>query len=184
MLLQTIPPMKAIRAYLKKQQSISMPGLRSWTNRISPAAFGILRWIIASNRSFIVQVESCPGQEGTDLASSRSEDRVTNMEGWVQFRFAQGSPDKELRFREALNNTKGVHNRFFPTLFAWHGSSLSNWHSIIRHGLDYKDRLNGRAYGDGCYHSMDCHTCIGYSKAGNQSTIQVGVNLLHSSIYA
>jgi len=51
----------------------------------------------------------------------------------------------------------------YPTLFAWHGSPLQNWHSIIREGLHFKDTAHGRAFGHGVYHSLDCNTSIGYS---------------------
>jgi ubiquitin-conjugating enzyme E2 Q len=48
-------------------------------------------------------------------------------------------------------------------MFAWHGSRLANWHSIIRTGLDFLEPLNGRAYGHGVYHSQDLNTSLGYS---------------------
>jgi ubiquitin-conjugating enzyme E2 Q len=51
-------------------------------------------------------------------------------------------------------------------MFAWHGSPLQNWHSIIRHGLDFKETLHGRAYGHGVYHAIDQNTSVGYAMAG------------------
>lgn len=50
-----------------------------------------------------------------------------------------------------------------PSLFAFHGSPLANWHSIIREGLHFKETAHGRAFGHGCYHSLDLNTSIGYS---------------------
>ncbi|KAA8575783.1 hypothetical protein EYC84_004880 [Monilinia fructicola] len=64
---------------------------------------------------------------------------------WIQFRFAQGSPDKELRFLNALKAQQTTLDPKYPTMFAFHGSALQNWHSIIRHGLDFKETLNERA---------------------------------------
>jgi hypothetical protein len=44
-----------------------------------------------------------------------------------------------------------------------HGSSLENWHSITRSGLDFKVVKNGRAYGNGVYLAKYFHTSLGYS---------------------
>jgi len=169
MLLETIPTISEMRTYLKQQKHLSEPSLQTWTDRISPAALGLLRWIIASNRSSIVQVDVSSGQEdgGNLVKKSRPDDRVSNMDGYVQFRFAQGAPDKEHRFNKALEETQDRHNREYPTLFAWHGSGLENWHSIIRSGLDFKNTLNGRAYGHGVYHSLEYATSRGYSREHN-----------------
>lgn len=51
-----------------------------------------------------------------------------------------------------------------PTIFAWHGSALPNWHDIIRSGLDFEVVNNGRVYGDGCYHSQKFATSVEYSQ--------------------
>lgn len=50
-----------------------------------------------------------------------------------------------------------------PSMFAWHGSPLGNWHGIIREGLHFKETLHGRAYGNGCYHSLHLETSKGYA---------------------
>jgi ubiquitin-conjugating enzyme E2 Q len=173
MLLEIIPSITEMRTYLKQQRHLSEPSLQLWTDRISPAALGLLRWIIASNRSSIVQVDVSPEQEesGNLVRRSKPDERVSNMDGYVQFRFAQGAPDKEHRFHVALEETQGRHNSMYPTLFAFHGSRLENWHSIIRTGLDFKDTLNGRACGHGVYHSLDYNTSVGYS--GEHSVVSL-----------
>jgi len=146
------------------QVRFSEPNLKAWKERLSPAALGILRWIIASNRSCIVQVDKCPDQDAAGIkAKIRPEQRVANMSrNWVQFRFAQGSPDKEQRFLNALKEQQSKLDPKYPTLFAWHGSPLKNWHSIIRSGLDFKEVAHGRAYGHGVYHAMDQKTSTSY----------------------
>jgi ubiquitin-conjugating enzyme E2 Q len=173
MLLQTIPSITEMRSYLKQQKHLSQPSLQSWTDRISPAALGLLRWIIASNRSCIVQVDVSPSQEdnGDFVKKSRPDEKVSNMDGYVQFRFAQGAPDKEHRFHKALEETQLRHQCLYPTLFAWHGSALENWHSIIRSGLDFKDTQNGRAYGNGVYHSLDYATSGGYARESSMVSL-------------
>jgi ubiquitin-conjugating enzyme E2 Q len=166
LLLETLPPVKEMRAYLLQQGRSSEPSLKTWKDRISPAALGMLRWIIASNRSCLVQVDKCPGQDETELAMSkiRLDQRVSNVaDNWVQFRFAQGSPDKEQRFLDALRAQQANFDARYPTIFAFHGSPLPNWHSIIRSGLDFKEVSHGRAYGNGVYHAQDQNTSVGYA---------------------
>jgi ubiquitin-conjugating enzyme E2 Q len=169
-LLETIPSISEMRAYLKTRERQSEPSLRAYVDSISPAALGLLRWIVASNRSCIVQVDKFPGQDADVILNSmRLDHKVSNMDGWVQFRFAQGAPDKELRFNKALQDTEGRHNKTYPTLFAWHGSGLENWHSIIRSGLDFSETINGRAFGHGVYHSLEYSVSYGYSGRGSVS---------------
>jgi ubiquitin-conjugating enzyme E2 Q len=158
MLLNILPSVADMKQYLSwKAQS----PLSSWVDRIPPAALGLLRWIIASNRACIVQVES----EGDD-SGKIGEERLCGMSGWSQFRFAMGAPDKERRFLQAVRDTTQRLRLDYPTLFAWHGSPLANWHSIIREGLHFKDTSHGRAYGHGVYHSLDLNTSLGYSAWG------------------
>lgn len=154
MLLDTLPSVSQMSTYLrgKGEQDTS---LRTWADRLSPAALGLLRWIIASNRSCIIQVDHLDGN------SRKSEERVSGMSGWMQFRFAQGAPDKEQRFITSIRNT--TPNTKYPTMFAWHGSPLYNWHGIVREGLHFEKADHGRAYGDGVYHSMQCATSMSYS---------------------
>jgi ubiquitin-conjugating enzyme E2 Q len=74
--------------------------------------------------------------------------------------------DKERRFIHAVRATTNRLHLKFPTLFAWHGSPLHNWHSIIREGLHFNETHHGRAFGHGVYHSLDVNTSIGYSGYG------------------
>ena len=101
---------------------------------------------------------------------SRDRDRaaecIPGMEDWVQFKFAQGSREKELRFARALQETAARKELTdYPTIFAWHGSSLANWHSIVRTGLDFQDTRTGRAYGDGVYFSRFLATSQNYASS-------------------
>jgi ubiquitin-conjugating enzyme E2 Q len=155
-LLDLLPPIQEMKNYLiKKAQS----PLSAWVDRLSPAALGVLRWVIASNRACILQVDS-----EEDTANARkSEERLYGMSGWAQFRFAMGAPDKERRFIQAVRETTDRLSLKYPTMFAWHGSPLQNWHSIIREGLHFNETLHGRAFGNGVYHAPDVSTSIGYS---------------------
>lgn len=157
MLLDTLPSVQQMGDYLRSKGGQDA-FLRQWTERISPAALGILRWIIASNRSCIIQIDSL---ENSDR---RSEERVSGMPGWMQFRFAQGAPDKEQRFVTSIRDT--TPNAKHPTIFAWHGSPLHNWHGIVREGLHFERADHGRAFGNGVYHSLQAFTSVGYSGMG------------------
>ncbi len=160
-LLDTLPTVSEMKEYLLSKHGKDMD-LKRWPDRISPAAAGVLRWIIASNRSCIIQVDHIEGN-----TSRASEERVTGMSQWMQFRFAQGAPDKEQRFIQSIRNTT-VHDQY-PTQYAWHGSPLHNWHSIVREGLHFQQTAHGRAFGHGVYHATHVQTSLGYS-AGYHSS--------------
>lgn len=159
-LLDTLPSVKEMQMYLKTHSVGQDSLLRHWRDRISPPALNILRWIIASNRSCIMQVDTILSSDAAKITES-FEDRVSGMEEYMQFRFAQGAPDKEQRFVDCVEQHSA--NKKYPTIFAWHGSPLSNWHSIIREGLHFKDTMHGRAYGNGVYMSPHAQTSIGYT---------------------
>jgi ubiquitin-conjugating enzyme E2 Q len=101
-MLNTLPPISEMKAWLQKNTN---PGdeasLRKWRNRISPSALGILRWVIASNRSCIVPLEGSGG------AASSGFLPVQGMGSeWKQFRFAMGAPDKEQRFVNSVRDAQ------------------------------------------------------------------------------
>lgn len=154
-LLDLLPPVEEIKKYLSRQ---AQSPLGSWVDRLSPAMVGILRWIIASNRACIMQVE--------DEDDTKGQERLYGMENWTQFRFAMGAPDKERRFVQAIRDTTDRLKLKYSTLFAWHGSPLANWHSIIREGLHFNEIAHGRAFGNGVYHSQELFTSMSYSQSG------------------
>ncbi|KAK5126054.1 hypothetical protein LTR85_011409 [Meristemomyces frigidus] len=153
-LLDTLPNVKQMQEFLARRHPAD---LKHWVERISPAALSLLRWIIASNRACIMQVD------GDRSASSKPQERLYGMTGYIQFRFAMGAPDKEQRFITEVRKTTTRLALKYPTIFAFHGSPLHNWHMIIREGLHFKNADHGRAYGDGVYHAKDAQTSTGYS---------------------
>lgn len=167
-LLDTLPTVKEMKDYLTRRHHSE---LRSWIERISPSALSLLRWIIASNRACIMQVDGNTTNDGTGQDSGKkastvfgkSQERCFGMRDHMQFRFAMGAPDKEQRFITEVRKTADQLKLQYPTIFAWHGSPLCNWHMIIREGLHFKNADHGRAYGDGVYHAKDAQTSSGYS---------------------
>jgi ubiquitin-conjugating enzyme E2 Q len=177
-LLDTLPAIQEMKEHLLQKHHSQDPTLKNWRDRLSESTLNLLRWIIASNRSCIMQVDKASSPDAqntlktwsaTPAASDNfttvasTEDRVSGMASWMQFRFAQGAPDKEQRFIDCVNEVATRTGKTHPTLFAWHGSPLANWHSIVRQGLNYNETLHGRAYGHGVYMSPHCGTSISYS---------------------
>ncbi|KAL6306618.1 hypothetical protein BKA93DRAFT_773860 [Sparassis latifolia] len=146
-LMDTLPKVVDMKKHLEKSTEGRRikPRLKDMDNNITDAAWSILRWCVASCTAHIEELRS-------------EEDRVHNIEPtWRQFRFSVGAPDAEAKFRSALVQAKKVDNNTlkYPSLYAFHGSPLKNWHSIIRHGLWYKNIAHGRAYGNGVYFAKE-----------------------------
>ncbi|OTB03425.1 hypothetical protein M426DRAFT_12575 [Hypoxylon sp. CI-4A] len=145
--LASLPSVQDMRACLMNKQPLA--------GQMARSASGLLRWIIASNRSYIVQV-------GAGSSDARHGEKIAGVPGWFQFRFAQGSPEKEALFHETLEGVEAPQK----TLLAWHGSPMRNWHSIIRQGLDYSVTANGRAYGNGIYFASSFDQSMIYTADG------------------
>lgn len=164
-LLEVLPGVGEMCRHLenqKKSRAGHSVSLQSWKERIPEPSLNLLRWIVASNRSCIAQVDEVSGDIKRKAAILK-EDRVGGMDLWMQFRFAQGAPDKEKRFNHCVVREAAVTGTQHPTIFAWHGSPLANWHSIVRQGLHYKEVVHGRAYGNGVYLSPRAETSINYA---------------------
>ncbi|KAM5448542.1 putative E2 ubiquitin-conjugating enzyme [Microsporum audouinii] len=160
-LLDTLPTVVEMKEYLTENPRGSQRTLAQWKDKISKSALDILRWIVASNRSCIIQDDPDPIGDDT-VSPPTNNDRVRGVAGYMQFRFAQGAPDKEERFSQAVMAAKERLQKPHATLFAWHGSHLSNWHGILREGLHFKETLHGRAFGHGVYMSPHFDTSASY----------------------
>lgn len=164
MLLETLPSVDAMASFINSGlDRSSMRPLERWQERISPSALYALRWIVASNRSCIIHDDN-------------PEHQVSDMKGYLQFRLAQGAPDKEQRFVHSVNTTSAKLGLKHPTLFAWHGSVMHNWHSILREGLHFKTVVNGRSCGHGVYMARDFRTSRGYSGFQHPTIDNTGSN--------
>ncbi|KAM0325400.1 hypothetical protein ACHAQA_007386 [Verticillium albo-atrum] len=158
----TLPAVATMREHLMRNRSATIadcPG-------ISKASLALLRWIVASNRSMIVQIDGAPDAADDADKSSRACEKLVGVPGqWVQFRFAQGSPEKEQRFSKAI--TANSRRKPAPTIFAWHGSPMGNWHSIIRQGLNFSEVVHGRSFGNGVYFSPQWEVSTSYAHQGS-----------------
>ena len=126
------------------------PDVAAELNRISPFAYPLLTWVVSSNRSFFVHLPA--------------EHAIGALDG-EQYLMLSSPPDRERRFREL--------RRHHGSVYAFHGSSCENWHSIVRTGLrnasGTKFQVNGTAYGKGIYMSPLLSTASGYARPGGFS---------------
>ncbi|KAM5179011.1 protein mono-ADP-ribosyltransferase PARP6 isoform 2-T4 [Callospermophilus lateralis] len=86
--------------------------IKKQMDKLDPLAHPLLQWIISSNRSHIVKLPLS---------------RLKFMHTSHQFLLLSSPPAKEARFRTA--------KKLYGSTFAFHGSHIENWHSILRNGL-------------------------------------------------
>jgi len=121
----------------------------SWsakTSSMSAEAAALLKWTVASNRSF--------------LAPLQDNERIEAFRTPFQYLLISAPPDKEARFQELKKQ--------FRTSFAFHGSSSENWHSILRNGLKNASNTKlmtcGAAHGPGIYLSTESSLSMGFTR--------------------
>ncbi|KDQ20057.1 hypothetical protein BOTBODRAFT_152662 [Botryobasidium botryosum FD-172 SS1] len=146
-LISLLPSVNNMKRHLttKTQLGKIKPALYDMDPTIPKAAWLLLRWCIASCTADLEELV-------------QEEDLVQNVDPVIrQFRFSVGAPDAEAKFKAAVEEGKktDANCNTYPILYAFHGSPLKNWHSIIRHGLWYKEVAHGRAYGNGVYFAKD-----------------------------
>ncbi|KAI0704703.1 hypothetical protein C8Q76DRAFT_801607 [Earliella scabrosa] len=150
-LIACLPSVGVMKTFLESTSSASASpdGFRlpEMDRSIPAAAWTILRWCFASCRMRID-------------ALHRPEEMVQNVGSeWRQFRISLGIPEAEHRFHEEVQLAQSAdytgRARLYPWLYAFHGSPLDSWHSILRYGLWYKSIRHGRRYGNGIYLAKD-----------------------------
>ena len=119
--------------------------LKERLDSLDTNSFPLLQWVLASNRCHIVKLT--PDRQIKSLGTTH------------QFLLLSAPPAKEAAFRKLKQKHKSI--------YAFHGSSLENWHSIMRNGLmnasGTKFQLHGAAYGAGIYLSPHASVSFGYS---------------------
>ncbi|CAK7263267.1 hypothetical protein SEPCBS57363_000466 [Sporothrix epigloea] len=152
--LDSLPPVQHLKTELEKP----MVNVLKSASGVSPAAAVLLGWIVATNRSCILQID-----EPSLMVQERQTAESTAPPGnYLQFCLLQGVPEHDYEFQRQLE-IETMSDKSHTTLLAWHGSKSCNWHSILRTGLDYKTILNGRAFGDGVYFSPDFSISSSYT---------------------
>ncbi|KAF4074331.1 hypothetical protein AMELA_G00238270 [Ameiurus melas] len=130
---------------IREMTQASYLEIKKQMDRIDPLAHPLLQWVISSNRSHIVK-----------LPVTR---QLKFMHTPHQFLLLSSPPAKESNFRAAKGH--------YGSTFAFHGSHIENWHSILRNGLVVASRtklqLHGAIYGNGIYLSPLSSISFGYS---------------------
>lgn len=172
-LLNALPSVLEMRAYLGRASSRD---LKSW-QRLNPSSRLLLCWILGSNTSYFVQDTPVRMKYSVDdVEAEPVSGAIKGVEkSWMQFRFAQGSPQKEAKFLKIIDDMRNVDAgvQECPSLFAWHGSPLGNWHGIVREGLNFKKITHGRFFGDGVYFSQDMSVSRDYLRREQQPVQRV-----------
>ncbi|CAJ0952957.1 unnamed protein product, partial [Ranitomeya imitator] len=139
--------MKALDSITSIREMTQAPYLeiKKQMDKQDPLAHPLLQWVISSNRSHIVK-----------LPVNR---QLKFMHTPHQFLLLSSPPAKEANFRAA--------KKLFGSTFAFHGSHIENWHSILRNGLvvasNTRLQLHGAMYGSGIYLSPLASISFGYS---------------------
>ena len=122
-------------------------GLQDGLKKIDSRLLPLLRWIVMSNTAHI-------------KALDKKEQMLVGLgKEWHQFKMTISTPQKEAIFQQHKTRQKG------ETIFAFHGSPLTNWHSILRTGLNFDRIVNGRAFGNGIYMAFHLATSVGYAQS-------------------
>ena len=120
-------------------------GLQEALRTIDHRLLKLLRWIILSNTAHLKQL-------------NREEEMIVGLnKQWHQFKMTISNPTKEVTFqrhKEQFNN---------KSIFAFHGTRLANFHSILPTGLNFDKVQNGRSFGNGIYHAYHSATSIRYT---------------------
>ncbi|XDV28474.1 hypothetical protein PO909_031780, partial [Leuciscus waleckii] len=123
--------------------------IKKQMDKLDPLAHPLLQCFALKGLSFLICVSVCVQQ-------------LKFMHTSHQFLLLSSPPAKEARFRTA--------KKLYGSTFAFHGSHIENWHSVLRNGLvnaSYtKLQLHGAAYGKGIYLSPISSISFGYSGMG------------------
>ncbi|KAF9007058.1 hypothetical protein BDQ17DRAFT_1351337 [Cyathus striatus] len=152
-LIDSLPPIQDMKKHLQRKVRAgkSKPKLKDCDPSVLPAAWTLLRWCVASCTAHLEDITS-------------EEESIHPLESkYRQFRLTVGAPHAEAKFKSAIVEAQNSNNllKQYPVLYAFHGSPLKNWHSIIRHGLWFKTIAHGRAYGHGVYLAKDGNVSMG-----------------------
>lgn len=114
-------------------------------------SIGVLRWVVGSCRAYLKEAK--PGE---GVLNAMANARYANTYGSYginvaasavrQFTFVVGSPEQEANFKAEIETAQSTHEncKAYPTILAFHGSAAERWHNILRLGLNFDEKANGR----------------------------------------
>mmetsp|Transcript_7417 Transcript_7417/g.10954 ORF Transcript_7417/g.10954 Transcript_7417/m.10954 type:complete len:639 (-) Transcript_7417:36-1952(-) len=132
-------------------------------DKLGQTKFNLLEWILSHSRPLMVKIP-----QNQQIKSLNSSD---------QYLLQQDDAEKHDEFKRLYKE--------YGSFFAFHGSSLENFHSILRRGLinasNTKLMTTGAAYGAGIYMAVDMATSFSYARVGptwHKSKLQSNGNAL------
>ncbi|CAG8500183.1 4736_t:CDS:10, partial [Acaulospora morrowiae] len=152
-IIDKLPSVNTMVQYCKKKI------LKQELDKLDVLCFPLLSWIISSSRTHLRLLES-------EDEKVQFNDNNGNSGNWKQFIMIMSSPEKEEIFQQEKEKLRKEKDQRVGELFAFHGSPLHNWHSIVRTSLNWNKIVHGRVYGDGVYHSLQAATSSSYAAAG------------------
>jgi len=145
-----------MRKYAKTPES-----LKEYLDNIHLLCWPLLRWLVSSNRAHMQllppekQIKGIPTKYQFLMLTAGMCQYLVNSYLWA-------APEKEQKFRAA----KAKHGSHY----AFHGSDIGNWHSILRVGLknfsNTSRMTTGAAYGPGIYLAGNSNISAGYMRPG------------------
>jgi len=126
------------------QMGTNQKQLKAGLDKIDTLLYPLLRWIITSNRCHLKKLDE--------------KENVSKIPTKFQFELKSLPPLKKRNF-QLLKKKHG-------TFYAFHGSPLANWHSILRAGLKNQSgttkQLHGAISGSGVYLAAQSVLSISY----------------------
>jgi len=137
--MQQIPSLSQLKAYPSDEQ------LKLVLDEVNALCFPLLRWVVRSNR--------------THLAYIPPKRQIKGLNTDLQFQVVSSFPEHEQKFLQYKQQARN-HHKGKGTYYAWHGSPMSNWHSIIRTGLR-------GGFVPGIYHAQNVAVSYAYMAVGS-----------------
>ena len=151
-LISSIPDLLALKTSCNDEVSC-----REFISSLSPdghLTYKLIRYIIATNRLNLIELDS----------KSRIEKLGPDIEQYI---VTSHPPETEKQFAEKKKE--------FGSFFAFHGSAIENWYSILRNGIRNLSNTHlmtaGAAYGPGVYSAENISTSFGYCRFTNTDCI-------------
>jgi poly [ADP-ribose] polymerase 6/8 len=137
-ILAELPPMETLQRTYRSDKDLRAG--------IGAQALDLLRWILLSNRSHLISLSS--------------KFKLPQFGDAHQFMSLISTPEAERAFRTSKEK--------YGSMYLFHGSEGSRWHSIIRNGLKNASgtpmQAHGAALGPGIYFARSSETSKGYAK--------------------
>ncbi|ETO35537.1 hypothetical protein RFI_01525 [Reticulomyxa filosa] len=160
LLFEVLQRMPSIDTLIKWSKG-GTPKLKVNLTRKSPLLFPLLTWLITSNRAHLRELRS-------------KREKFQGLPNCFQFEFVTSSPEGEYTFQQLCKKAEAHRGPGRGSVFAWHGSPMENWHTILRTGLknmsNSNQMRNGAAFGSGIYLAPQSGTSYWYCESSQSDT--------------